>query len=105
MNIDITKNISIAKTQAPSSHEKRPVKATSAPHINEEVVKNAEKMKQGALLASKLSMDYNADIDRVIITVIDSHKQEVVLQIPNTDSITFMQRFQQTIKGTVNRKV
>ena len=104
MNIDITNNVSIVKTKAPSTHEKRVAKEASAPHRNEEAAKNAEKVKQEFQSVSKVRMDYDNDIDRVIITVVDSHKQEVVLQIPDTDSITFMKRFQQLIKGTVNRK-
>jgi len=105
MDIDISKNITGVKTQIPTSHDKRAAKEVQAPHGNEEVAKNAEKVKQEALSVKVISMNYDADIDRVIVTVVDSQSHEVVIQIPETDSITFMKRFQQAIAGTVNKKV
>lgn len=103
MDIDISKNISKVNTQIPSG--KPAPKEVQATHRNEEVTKNAEKAKQEARSVKMVRMDYDADIDRVIITVVDSQSQEVVRQVPGADSITFMKRFQQVIKQTVNNKV
>ncbi len=50
-------------------------------------------------------MNYDPDIDRVIITVVDSRSQEVVLQIPESDSINFMKRFKLMIQESINKKV
>ena len=105
MDIDISKNISRVQTQTPSVNRKSAAKDVQAPHRNEEIVKNAEKVKQEAQSVKTVRMDYDADIDRVIITVVDSQSQEVIRQIPGTDSITFMKRFQQIIKETTNKKV
>jgi uncharacterized FlaG/YvyC family protein len=105
MDIDIAKNVSAVKTQISSSHDKRPPKEVVAPHRNEEVAKNVEKVEQEALSVRVVRMNYDAGIDRVIITVVDSRSQEVELQIPETDSIAFMKRFQQMIQRTVNKKV
>jgi uncharacterized FlaG/YvyC family protein len=103
MDIDISKNISIVKTQIPSSHCKPTAKDVQAPHRNEEVKKNAEKMKQEALSVKTVRMNYDDDVGRVVITVVDSWSQEIVRQIPGADSINFMKRFQQSIKKTTNK--
>ena len=105
MDIDISKNISWVKTQIPSPYSKPAVKDVPAPHRNEEIAKNAEIVKQKALSVETLQMNYDADIDRVVITVVDGQSQEVVRQIPGADSITFMKRFQQMIRATTNKKV
>ena len=105
MDIDISKNISGMKTQIPSLHCKPAAVDVQAPNKNEEVAKNAEKVKQKTLSVKTVSMNYDADIDRVVITVVDSQSQEVVRQIPEADSITFMKRFQQVIRRTINKKV
>ncbi|MBA4416612.1 MAG: hypothetical protein C0392_01685 [Syntrophus sp. (in: bacteria)] len=105
MDIDILKNISIAKPQISSPHDKRAVKDVQAPHRDEEAAKVAEKVKQETLSVKTVRMNYDTDIDRVVITVIDSQNQEVVRQVPGTDSITFMKRFQQIIQETSNKKV
>jgi uncharacterized FlaG/YvyC family protein len=103
MDIDISKNVSKVNAQIPSG--KAVPKEVRTPHKNEEVTKNAEKMKQEVLSVKTVRMDYDADIDRVIITVVDSQSHEVVRQVPGADSITFMKRFQRVIKQTVNNKV
>jgi|GEM_PF-5077849 len=103
MDIDISKNISKVNTQTPSV--KPAPKEVRAPHRNEEVAKNAEKVEREALSVKTVRMSYDTDIDRVVMTVVDSQSQEVVRQIPGADSITFMKRFQQVIKRTVNNKV
>ncbi|MCX5813474.1 MAG: flagellar protein FlaG [Proteobacteria bacterium] len=105
MNVDISKHISGVKTQITSSSDKQATKDIRAPHRNEEVAKIAEKVKQEALSAKNVRMNYDSDIDRVVITVVDSQSQEVVRQIPWADSITFMKRFQQIIEWTTNKRV
>ena len=105
MDIDIFKNISKAKMQIPSVNRKPAAKDVPAPHKNKEVARNAEIVKQKALSVKSVQMNYDDDIDRVIITVVDSRSQEVVRQIPGADSITFMKRFQQLINETTNKKV
>ena len=105
MDINISNNIFSAKARIPSSYCKQAAKDGLVPHRNEEVAKNAEKVKQEALSAKTVIMDYDTDIDRVVITVVDKQSQEVVQQIPEADSITFMKRFQQVIKQIVNKKV
>jgi uncharacterized FlaG/YvyC family protein len=105
MDIYISKNISSVNTQAPSSHGKVSAKDVPAPHRNEELAKNAEKVKKEALSVKAVRMNYDSDIDRVVITVVDSESQEVIRQIPEADSVTFMKRFQQIINRTTNKRV
>ncbi len=105
MDIDISKKVSRVETQIPSSHCKSTAKDVRAPHRNEEIAKNAEKVKQEAQSVKAVKMSYDNDIDRVVITVIDNRSQEVVRQIPGTDSIDFMKKFQQIIKETTNKRV
>jgi uncharacterized FlaG/YvyC family protein len=105
MDIDIPKNISSVKTQINYPHEKRSLKNVPVPHRNEEIAKNAEKMEQEARSPKTVRMNYDSDIDRVVITVFDSQSGEMVRQIPEADSITFMKKFQRMIKATTNTKV
>jgi uncharacterized FlaG/YvyC family protein len=105
MDIYIPKNISGVKTQVPSLHGKVPAKDVPAPHRNEELAKNAEKVKKETMSVKAVRMNYDSDIDRVVITVVDNESQEVVRQIPEADSITFMKRFQQIINRTANKRV
>jgi uncharacterized FlaG/YvyC family protein len=105
MDIDISKNISRVKTQIPSSNSKPVAKDVRAPHRNEEIAKTAEKMKQEALSVKTVRMNYDNDIDRVIITVVDSQSQEVVRQIPEADSITFMKKFKQIVEDTLKKRI
>jgi uncharacterized FlaG/YvyC family protein len=105
MDIDISKNISSVKAQIPSSHHKKATKEVPAPHKNEEIARNAEKVEQETQSVKTVKMSYDTDIDRVIFTVVDSRSQEVVRRIPGTDSITFMKRFQQMIKEMTNKRV
>ncbi len=105
MDIDIAKKISIAKIQVPSSHVKQTTKEVKAPHRNEEIAKKAEEVKHEVMSIKKVEMSYDSDINRIIMTVVDSGDGKVVQQIPSSDSITFMKRFQQNLKETLNIKV
>ena len=107
MGIDIVNNIPTLKTQNPSSHVKPTVKKVQvpAPHKNEEIARKAEEVKHEVMSIKKVEMSYDSDINRVIITVVDSANGKVVQQIPGPDSITFMRRFQQNLKETLNIKV
>lgn len=72
---------------ASNVQEKIPVQQDSiASRAWDEIIKAAESNRT-------VQIQYDKDISRTIIQVIDGHTQRVVAQIPSEDMINFMKRF------------
>lgn len=105
MDIDISKIDSVTRMKNLAPNRKIPAQDIKVPKKNEEIARKAEEVKREAMSIKKVEMSYDSNINRVIITVVDSANGKVVQQIPGPDSITFMRRFQQNLKETLNIKV
>jgi uncharacterized FlaG/YvyC family protein len=79
--------------------------AAESMRINEETVKKIERMIRDSGESDRLSMHYDRDIDRVVVTISDGTTQQVIRQIPSADLVPFMKSFSQMTGLMINRRL
>jgi uncharacterized FlaG/YvyC family protein len=72
---------------------------------DEEMQKEIEGLIKDFAVSNRLSMHYDGDINRVVVTITNGNTQEVIRQIPSAEFIAFMKRFKEVIGLMVDRRV
>ncbi|MCX5807272.1 MAG: flagellar protein FlaG [Proteobacteria bacterium] len=73
--------------------------------VNEETKRKIEGMIKELTASKQLNMYYDNDLDRVVVTIINGESQEVVRQVPSSEFISFMKKFNQFVGLMINRRV
>jgi uncharacterized FlaG/YvyC family protein len=99
-----------AAANMPKRGESKKTLQLWSPHIepvkvSEETKRKIEGMINELTASKQLNMYYDNDLDRVVITIVNGDSQEVVRQIPSSEFISFMKRFNQCVGLMVNRRV
>jgi uncharacterized FlaG/YvyC family protein len=71
----------------------------------EEVKKRIEELITKFSLNRELKIHYDEDVNKLIITVVDSDSQRVIRQIPDEETMSFIRHFQQYVGALINRRV
>ena len=71
----------------------------------EEVKKRIEELIRNFSLERELKIHYDEDVNKLVITVVDSDSQKVIRQIPDEETINFIRHFQQYVGALINRRV
>jgi uncharacterized FlaG/YvyC family protein len=79
--------------------------AAEVAKVSEETLKKIEAMIKEYGSPDKVSMYYDHDIDRVVVTVQSGKTQEVIRQIPSAEFISFARSFDQMIGLIFNRRL
>jgi len=70
----------------------------------EEVKKRIEELITKFSLNRELKIHYDEDVNKLIITVVDSDSQRVIRQIPDEETMSFIRHFQQYVGVLINRR-
>ncbi len=73
--------------------------------VSEETLKKIENMIKEFGSSDKVSMHYDRDIDRVVVTISSGETQEVIRQIPSAEFVSFLKNFNQMLGLMVNRRL
>jgi uncharacterized FlaG/YvyC family protein len=79
--------------------------AAESMRINEETVKKIERMIKDSGGSDQVSMYYDRDISRVVMTISDGATRQVIRQIPSADLISFMKSFSQNTGLMINGRL
>jgi uncharacterized FlaG/YvyC family protein len=79
--------------------------AAESMKINEETLRKIEQMVKESEGPDQMSMYYDRDIDRIVVTISDGGTQQIVRQIPAAESISFMKSFSQMTGLMINRRL
>ena len=100
----------LAATAAPKTKEARRAAtpregAADISRISEETLKKIEEMIKEFGSSDKVSMRYDNDIDRVVVTIASGETGEVTRQIPSAEFVSFVKNFDQMIGLMINRRL
>jgi uncharacterized FlaG/YvyC family protein len=73
--------------------------------VSEETLKKIEHMIKEFGSSDKVSMHYDGDIDRVVVTIASGETGEVTRQIPSAEFVSFLKNFDQMLGLMVNRRL
>ena len=73
--------------------------------VNDETLKKIEELIKEYGTHDTVSMRYDRDIDRVIVTVLSGKTQQVIRQIPSQEFISFLKNFDETLGLMINRRL
>jgi len=112
MLVDTKNTISdfdLAATTAPKTKEFRKAAtpkegAADIVKVSEETLKKIEEMIKRFGSSDKVSMHYDRDIDRVVVTIASGETGEVMRQIPSAEFVSFLRNFNQMMGLMVNRR-
>ncbi|HEY3277220.1 MAG TPA: flagellar protein FlaG [Syntrophorhabdaceae bacterium] len=113
MIVDTKNGISefdITANSAPKIKEARKVAAaqdTAAEEvkISEELLKKIEETIKESGSREQVSMHYDRDIDKVVVTVSNAETGEVTRQIPSAEFVSFVKNFDQMLGLMINRRL
>lgn len=76
------------------------------PHTSppDEKRKKVEELLKEFATSDQVTMQYDSEIDRVIVTVTDGETKEVITQIPSSDLISYVKSFNKIAGLVVNRR-
>jgi flagellar protein FlaG len=75
------------------------------PGTSEETKRAIEGIEKELTASKQLSMYYDSDLDRAVVTIVNEESREVIRQIPSPESISFVKKFRQVVGLVVNRRV
>lgn len=70
-------------------------------HVREEI----KEFLKNVNTSTAIKMHYDEDIDRVIVTIIDSGTEKVIRQIPPEEFVAFVRRFRECLSLIFERRV
>jgi flagellar protein FlaG len=73
--------------------------------ISEETRAKIESMVRELAASKQMNMYYDRDLDRVVVTVVNEENREVIRQIPSSEFVSFVKKFDEFIGLMVNRRV
>jgi uncharacterized FlaG/YvyC family protein len=113
MMVDAKNAISEFDLTAKAAPKTKEIRKAAAPEhvaaevarVSEETLKKIEAMIKEYGSPDKVSMYYDHDIDRVVVTVQSGKTQEVIRQIPSAEFISFARSFDQMVGLIFNRRL
>jgi uncharacterized FlaG/YvyC family protein len=102
--VDLAANTTPKLKEARKAAQPQEVAAESA-RVSEETLKKIEDMIREFGSKEKVSMRYDNEIDRVVVTVSSGETGEVTRQIPSAEFVSFMKNFDQMLGLMINRRI
>jgi flagellar protein FlaG len=88
---------------------KKPVPSSGAEvlpaKVSEEAGAKIESMVRELAASKQMDMYYDEDLDRVVVTVVNEENREVIRQIPSSEFVSFVKKFDDFVGLMVNRRV
>jgi flagellar protein FlaG len=111
--VDIAGVDKIVKTgQVPANSDQVRKKSVQPYHAepkeapqNDELAKQLEQIMKELGSNNTVRINYDNDLNRFIIQVLDGETQTVVRQIPSNDFISFAKRFKEFLGLVINRRI
>jgi uncharacterized FlaG/YvyC family protein len=101
---DLAANSTPRTKEARKAVQPQDVAAESA-KVSEETLKKIEDMIKEFGSKEKVSMHYDNEIDRVVVTISSGSTGEVTRQIPSAEFVSFMKNFDQMLGLMINRRL
>jgi uncharacterized FlaG/YvyC family protein len=79
--------------------------AAETARVSEETLKKIQNMIEEFGARDKVSMHYDHEIDKVVVTVSNGETGEVTRQIPSAEFVSFLKNFDQMLGLMINRRL